>query len=80
MQAVAGLLGTDSVAGMHAGTILYGKFLAAVLYFVIVATVMFMIVRAAKRFQRAPVEETPVDSDEVVLLREIRDALRSRGV
>jgi large conductance mechanosensitive channel len=78
MQAVAGLFGTENVAQMKAGNILYGKFLAAVLYFVIVATVMFMIVRAAKRFVRAPVEDTPVDSDEVVLLREIRDALRAR--
>ena len=80
MAAVAGLLGSDNVAAMQAGDVKYGLFLAAVLNFVIVATVMFFIVRAAKRFQRAPVEETPVVSDEVVLLREIRDALRAREI
>jgi large conductance mechanosensitive channel len=80
MAAIAGLLGLDNVSAMEAGGVQYGLFLSALLSFVVIATVMFMIVRAAKRFQRAPVEETPVDSDEVVLLREIRDALRSRGV
>jgi hypothetical protein len=34
-------------------------------------------VKAASRFNRPPTEETPApDTDEVVLLREIRDALR----
>ena len=80
MAAIAGLFDVKNVEAMKAGSIEYGLFLAAVLNFVIVATVMFFIVRAAKRFQRAPVEETPVVSDEVVLLREIRDALRAREV
>lgn len=78
MGAVAGLIGLDDVSALRWGPVKIGLFLAAVLNFVIVATVLFFIMRAAKRFHRAPVEATPVDSDEVVLLREIRDELRAR--
>ena len=77
MAAIAGLVGLDGVTALEAGGIKYGLFLAALLSFVIVATVMFFIMKAAQRFQRAPVEEAPAESDEVVLLREIRDTLRA---
>ena len=77
MALVAGLFGLDSVAAMTLGPMNIGLFLVAVINFVIVATAMFFIMRAAKRFQRAPVEETPVETDEVILLREIRDLLSS---
>ena len=80
MEPIAEQLGVNNVGAMEGAGIKYGLFLAALLNFVIVATVLFFIVRAAKRFQRAPVEETPVVSDEVVLLREIRDALRAREI
>jgi len=57
-----------------------GALAAAVLNFWLVGTALFVVVRAAKRFQRPPVESTPApESDEVVLLREIRDELRARG-
>ena len=76
MAAVAGLFNLDSVEAMAAGPILVGKFLAAVLSFVIIATVLFAIIKAAARFQRPAVEDTPAPpSDETVLLTEIRDAL-----
>ena len=79
MAAVAGLFGIDNVAAMAAGPVQYGLFLAALLSFVIIATVLFMIIKAASRFQRPPVDETPApESDEVLILREIRDALRAR--
>ena len=77
MAAVAGIFGLDGIAALKWGPIRIGVFLAAVLNFVIVATALFFLMRAAKRFQRAPVESTP-DSDEVILLREIRDELRVR--
>ncbi len=76
MEAVAGLFGLDGVEALAIGPILIGRFLAALLSFVIVATVLFVLIKAAARFVRPPVEEVPApDSDEVVLLREIRDAL-----
>lgn len=79
MAAIAGLVGLDNVEAMTAGPMLIGKFLAALLSFVIIATVLFMIIKAAARFQRPPVDETPApESDEVLILREIRDTLQTR--
>src|SRR3712207_4726213 len=78
MEAIAGLFNVKGVEALTAGPILIGKFLAALLSFVIIATVLFAIIKAAARFQRPPVEETPAPpSDEVVLLTEIRDTLRA---
>jgi large conductance mechanosensitive channel len=55
---------------------LVGPFLTAVVNFLLIGTALFFIIRMAARFQR-PADETPTpDSDEVVLLREIRDTLR----
>ena len=79
MAAIAGLVGLDSLAEMKLGPMLIGSFLAALLSFVIIATVLFAIIKAASRFIRPPVDETPApESDEVLILREIRDELRAR--
>lgn len=59
-----------------AGDIEIGRLLAAILNFVVVAFVMFLVVKAYNRM-RTPVEAA-TDPAEVVLLREIRDALKSR--
>ena len=76
MESVAGLFGLDNVERLTAGPMLVGRFLAALLSFVIIATVLFLLIKAAARFQRP--DDTPApDPDEVVLLREIRDALRA---
>ena len=79
MAGVAGVIGLDTVAEIKLGPMLVGQFLAAVISFVIIATVLFVIIKAAARFQKPVPEESDVPpSDEVVLLREIRDALRAR--
>jgi large conductance mechanosensitive channel len=74
---IAGMLQFRDVAQWKVGGISIGSFLAALLSFVVVATVLFVIVKAAAHFQRPHPQDIPVpDSDEVVLLREIRDALQ----
>lgn len=80
MAPIAGLLKFDDVAQWKMGSIAVGSFLASLLSFIIVTTVLFGIVRAAANFERPRPEDNPAPaSDEVVLLREIRDALqRSR--
>ena len=78
MAAIASLVGLDDVEQLKWGAIEYGLFLAAAINFAIVATVLFGIIQAAKRFQRASVEETPAPSDETVLLTEIRDLLAAQ--
>jgi len=62
----------------------YGEFLTQLVDFLIVAFIIFLIVRAVNRaasvFERdKEAAPTPPDSPEVVLLREIRDELRTAG-
>ena len=59
-----------------AGDIEIGRFLAAILNFVLVAFVMFLVVKAYNRMKKPA--EAAADSAEIVLLREIRDALTTR--
>ena len=60
----------------------YGQFVTQVVDFIIIAWVIFLIVRGVNRAASAIEHEkeappTPADSPEVVLLREIRDELRT---
>jgi large conductance mechanosensitive channel len=57
----------------------YGKFITAVLKFAIVAWVLFLIIRVMNAMKKKEAEapaEPPPTPEEVVLLREIRDALK----
>ena len=57
----------------------YGVFLNTVLDFVLLAWIIFLMVRAMNRLRAAePAPPPPGPSDEVKLLTEIRDALKSR--
>ena len=69
---------------VDAVTLNYGSFISVVIDFVIIAFAIFMVVKAmnsAKARMEKEEEEKPADppkpSDEVVLLTEIRDALKS---
>ncbi len=60
-------------------TIAYGKFIQAVVDFTIISFVIFMVLRFLSRFEKKKEEkeEKPKEpSEEVLLLREIRDGLR----
>ena len=56
----------------------WGQFITVLINFLILAFVIFLLVRWATRLRRAS-EEPAADSAEVMLLREIRDELRSRS-
>ncbi|QOY96483.1 large conductance mechanosensitive channel protein MscL [Massilia sp. UMI-21] len=60
-----------------AGAVLaYGNFLTILLNFILLAFVIFQMVKLVNRM-RGPVEApTPVEKEEIRLLREIRDALK----
>lgn len=68
----------DPATGVADGSI--GAFLAAALNFLLVAAVMFFVVKGYNRLQREREAEAsrpePAPSEEVVLLRQIRDALQ----
>jgi large conductance mechanosensitive channel len=66
------------------GQIRYGAFLTAVIAFLIIAFVLFLVVKAyntmitlSKRGGKE--DEVTEPGEDVLLLREIRDALRARG-
>jgi large conductance mechanosensitive channel len=62
-----------------APTLNYGNFLQSVVDFLIVVWVIFLMVKAINRMHRKEEEAPaapPAPAEEVVLLREIRDALR----
>jgi large conductance mechanosensitive channel len=53
-----------------------GEFLNAIVQFVIVAFAIFMLVKAINRIARREVPPPAAPSEDVLLLREIRDALK----
>ena len=78
-------LGSDTYASLAdaekagAPLIKYGAFINTVVDFVIVAFVIFMVIKAInhlKREQPAAPAEPAAPPEDVILLREIRDALR----
>jgi large conductance mechanosensitive channel len=55
----------------------YGSFLTVVFYFVLLAFIIFMMVKQINRLKReAPPPAPAAPPEDVVLLREIRDALK----
>ena len=59
------------------GAVRYGKFIAAVIKFIIIAFILFLIVKGMNKLKKkeAPAGPAPTPED-VLLLREIRDALK----
>lgn len=83
LQQAAPAIGTEGAEGYVAAVpevaINYGKFINAAIKFVIVAWVLFLVIKAMntmKRKQEEQPAEAPPPAEEVVLLREIRDALK----
>jgi large conductance mechanosensitive channel len=85
------LIGLIGGGGTEGGTVTvngqeftWGAFINAIITFVLTAAVLYFLVvlpmnKLAERRKRGQVEEPEAQSDEVILLTEIRDALRSRA-
>ena len=56
----------------------YGQFLTALVNFLILAFIIYQLVRMASRLRKDEAA-SPAPSDELLVLREIRDELRQRG-
>ena len=70
----------DTLAAAKAAkdvTINYGLFINAIINFLIVAFVLFMLIRQMNKLV-APAPDVPAPSEEVLLLRQIRDSLKAR--
>ena len=62
--------------------IAYGSFIQNVVDFLIIAFCIFMFVKLIEKFKKkeeAKVEEAPAKADDVVLLEEIRDLLKTKN-
>ena len=66
------------VEAKKAGAVLaYGNFITIVINFIILAFVIFQMVKMVNRLKKAePPPAAPATPDDIVLLREIRDALK----
>jgi large conductance mechanosensitive channel len=75
---LAGQTATNLVEAKKAGAVFaYGSFITVALNFVILAFIIFLMVRQINRLKKAaPPAPPPATPEDVVLLREIRDALR----
>ena len=76
-----------AIEGMEDVTIMYGNFIQAVVNFLLIALVVFLFVKAINKLRRKEEKaeeakeaaEPPKPSDEVLLLREIRDELKKNS-
>ena len=71
----------EAADGVEAVTLNYGVFLQHVVDFLIVAFAIFLLIRAVNSMQKEEEEAPaapPAPPEDIVLLREIRDELRSR--
>jgi large conductance mechanosensitive channel len=71
----------QDIANLHWGSVKYGSFLSAIISFLIIAFVLFLLIKginAAKKQKNKETKtpETPT-SEDILLLREIRDLLTS---
>lgn len=71
-------MGLALVEAKKAGAVLaYGNFITVVLNFIILAFVIFQMVKMVNRMKKAEPPAAPAATpDDIVLLREIRDALK----
>ena len=79
---LAGQTATTLVEAKKAGAVFaYGSFVTVALNFIILAFIIFVMVKQINRLKKAEApapEAAPVTPEDVVLLREIRDALKNR--
>lgn len=70
-------VGLALVEAKKAGAVLaYGNFITVVLNFIILAFIIFQMVKLVNRLKRAEPAVAPATPDDILLLREIRDALK----
>ena len=62
--------------GEHAAKFGYGKFIQAFINFLIISFVIFMIIKAVNSMKKKEEAKPAAPSEDVVLLREIRDSLK----
>jgi large conductance mechanosensitive channel len=72
----AGPMTYDALTKAGVPLLAYGNFIAVVINFVILAFIIFMMVRAINRLRREEPKAPAAPPEEIMLLREIRDAVK----
>lgn len=77
---LAGQTATNLADARKAGAVFaYGSFITVVVYFAILAFIIFLMIKQVNRLKReAPPAAPAATPEDVLLLREIRDSLKSR--
>lgn len=76
----AGYATLEAAKAAGAVTLNLGLFFNTIISFLIVATALFFVVKAVNAMKKAPAEEAPAEpGEDVLLLREIRDALKKQA-
>ncbi|MGB6241383.1 MAG: large conductance mechanosensitive channel protein MscL [Castellaniella sp.] len=79
-EGYAGAMTTDALTKAGAVVFAWGHFLTIFVNFILLALVVFIMVKmmnnARRRFEAPPAAADPVTPEDIVLLREIRDALK----
>lgn len=82
MPLIGMITGGVSFAGLAftvgESTITYGKFIQAVFIFAIVAFALFLVIKAMNTMKKKEEAAPHAPAEDIVLLREIRDALKNR--
>ena len=69
-------IGAQDIDKLTWGSVKYGNFLAAVIKFLVVAFVLFLLIKAMNRMMKKKEAAPAPTPEDVLLLREIRDALK----
>lgn len=72
-------VGAKDISQLAWGTVKYGNFLSAVIKFIVIAFVLFLLLKAINKIikkKEAASAVPPPTPEDVMLLREIRDALK----
>ena len=68
--------GAKNLDQLSWGAVKYGNFLAAIIKFILVAFVLFLFIKALNNMKKKEEQVATVSPEEIILLREIRDALK----
>ena len=74
---IAGKPDFSALSTIIGGTIFpYGKFIQGLMMFVLIAFALFMVVKAVNKGNKKKAEAPAPPAEDIILLREIRDALK----
>ena len=69
-------VGAKDINQLTWGTVKYGNFLAAVIKFIVVAFVLFLVIKGMNKVMKKKEVPPAATPEDIILLREIRDALK----